>query len=66
MAEIAEQVQQYNGMISASTGSTGAGKDIAEAVESVRYVDAVSFRDTVTDRAKENAENILKGLKANG
>ena len=66
MAEMAEQTQQYNAMIGASAGSTGAGKEIAESVESAKYVDAVKFRDMVTDRAKENAENILKGLKANG
>lgn len=66
MAELAEQTEQYNNIIGASSGNTVAGKEIAESVESAKYVDAVKFRDMVTDRAKENAENILKGLKANG
>ena len=66
MAEMAEQTQQYDAMIGTSAGSTGAGKDIAESVESVKYVDAVKFKDMVTDKAKESAEQYLKGLKANG
>lgn len=66
MAEMSEQSQQYSYMVGANAGGTNAGKNIAEAVEAVKYVDAIKFADIVTDKSKARAEKILKGLKANG
>lgn len=66
MAEVAGQTAQYDIMIGTRCANTQSGKDLSYSVESYRLSDSISFKDIVTDKAKETAEQYLKRIKANG